>query len=137
MCQIFTCSWKDTVLIIKVTSHNNEQKKEKKGCLWGLCAFVFCCCVLVCCFCWGLLLVFCIWGRWGEGCCFALFCCFVFLFGWFSFRGFGEGRFVSLGKPGYTRISASTTTCSLIPSVKGLYSNPPIYTFVPHYALEI
>lgn len=108
-------------------------KKEKKGCLWDLCVFfvvVFWFVVFV-----GVFLGFCFVFVFA---CVCGFCrCFVFLFGWFAFRGFGEDRFVSLGKPGYTRISASTTICSLIPSVKGMYSNPPIYTYVPHYALEI
>lgn len=59
-----------------------------------------------------------------------------FCSGLFAFKGFGEGGFVSLGKPGYTKISASPNICSLIPSAKGMYSDPPIYMFVPCYALE-
>lgn len=117
--------------------HKSYQSQQwtKKGKERVFVAFV-CICFLLLCF--GLLfLLGLLFFYIGGGCCFALFCCFVFLFGCFSFRGFGEGRFVSLGKPGYCRISASTTICSLIPSVKGIYSNPPMYTFVPHYALEI
>lgn len=93
MCQIlYLLSERDTVLIRKVTSHNKEQKKNRRG---GF-----------------------------------------FFIGLYVFKGFGEDGFVSLGKPGYTKISASTNICSLIPAVKGTCSDPAIYTFVPHCALE-
>lgn len=42
----------------------------------------------------------------------------------FVFKDFG-GEFGPFGKPGYTKISVSTNIiCSLIPSMKGMYSNP-------------
>lgn len=59
----------------------------------------------------------------------------AFSFGLFAFKGFGKGGFLSLGKPGHTKISESTSTCSLIASVKGMYSDALIYTFMPHYAM--